>query len=192
MAHDYSQLWSQTTDRAADTRTILQWGPEGVEVTGRAEKRLHIMLLSDVLSSLRPRSVLEVGSGNGLVSMSLALMHPEIRFAGIELTSAGVKAAQTLQASADLPAEFGELIATAPQDPSAHKRVEFRTGNAASLPFEAASFDLALTSLALEQMSAVVEAALREIGARGNATCPASRAFSRLQYEPGAEVFLQG
>ena len=167
VSHDYSLTWAGEllpgTPEVESARYFMRWNAAGIEVRGWAEKRVHLLLFSRLLDALRPATVLEVGSGNGAVLMMLATGHPEIRFTGIELTQAGVDAAQRLQVAASLPAGLLSFLPYAAADPQAFRRVDFRQGNAAKLPFADTSFDLLLTSLALEQMNQVKREALSEI-----------------------------
>jgi ubiquinone/menaquinone biosynthesis C-methylase UbiE len=167
VTHDYSGVWSQDQMPGApgieNSRYFLRWGEQGFEVRGWAEKRIHLLLFSNILRSILPSTVLEVGSGNGLILMMLALGHPSVRFTGIELTDAGVQAARRLQAHTKLPEAILASLPFEVADPDAFRRVEFRQGNAAGLPFPDAGFDLAMTSLALEQMNEVKDSAFREL-----------------------------
>jgi SAM-dependent methyltransferase len=165
--HDYSGVWSQDQVPGApaveNARYFLRWGERGFEVRGWAEKRIHLLLFSSLLESLRPASVLEVGSGNGLVLMMLAVGHPRTRFTGIELTEAGVHAAQRMQSEAALPPAVLASLPFKVADASAFQSVDFRQGNAAQLPYADDSFEIAMTSLALEQMNEVKRQAFREL-----------------------------
>jgi ubiquinone/menaquinone biosynthesis C-methylase UbiE len=165
--HDYSGVWSQEQVPGApaveNARYFLRWGERGLEVRGWAEKRIHLLLFSSILESLRPASVLEVGSGNGLVLMMLAVGHPRIRFTGVELTEAGVQAAQRMQSQAALTPAVLASLPFQVADADAFRAVEFRQGNAAALPYADGSFDVAMTSLALEQMNEVKRQAFREL-----------------------------
>lgn len=162
--HDYSRAWAleQVPGAAAveNARYLMRWGERGLEVRGWAEKRVHLLLLSRILEELRPTTVLEVGSGNGMVLMMLATGHPAIQFTGIELTQSGIQAAQRVQAQPELPPAVLSFLPFATADGGAFRRVEFREGNAAALPWPDDSFDLVLTSLALEQMNQVRREAL--------------------------------
>jgi SAM-dependent methyltransferase len=165
--HDYSRIWAleQMPGAAAveNARYLMRWRNRGLEVRGWAEKRVHLLLFSNLLQSLRPASVLEVGSGSGMVLMMLATGHPGIHFTGIELTETGVQAAQRLQAAGALPQAVLSFVPFPVADEGAYRRVEFRQGNAAALPWSDGSFDVAMTSLALEQMNQVRREALTEL-----------------------------
>jgi len=165
--HDYTRGWS--TDQypgsvaVARSRHLLRWGREHLETSGWGEKRVHLLLFSKVMQQLRPASVLEVGCGNGAMLMMLSIMHPDVRFMGIELTDTGVSAAQKMQALPTLPTTMLDFLPVPARDPLAFKTVCFDRGNAATLPFDTGSFDLVMTSLALEQMDDVKEQVLKEI-----------------------------
>jgi ubiquinone/menaquinone biosynthesis C-methylase UbiE len=106
---------------------------------------------------------LEVGCGNGINLILLAGRFPEIRFAGVELTEAGHRAARALQEQGELPAGMADYAPLPLADPTAFRTIDFRQGNATRLPFEDGAFDLVITVLALEQMERVREQALGEI-----------------------------
>ena len=107
--------------------------------------------------------MLEVGSGNGINLLTLAGAYPDISFTGIELTQAGIDAAQRVQREPALPPGLAAYIALPQKDASAFQRVEFIRGDATAMPFEAGSFDLVMTVLAVEQMERVRHKALGEI-----------------------------
>src|SRR5690606_37798769 len=103
----------------------------------------------------RPHSILEVGSGVGLNLCLLADRFPEIDFAGVELTQAGVEVARELSA---LPTLSPSVVAFSPEPlraAAAHARISWHQGNAAALPFGPGQFDLVFTIQAIEQMQAI-------------------------------------
>jgi ubiquinone/menaquinone biosynthesis C-methylase UbiE len=125
--------------------------------------RVRQLLLIRVIQKLRPRSVLEVGCGNGINLLLLACRFPDIEFAGVELTQAGHQAATSFQRRATLPDALRRYAPEALPDASAFRRVRFIQGNAAALPFPDASVDLVYTTVALEQMERIRHRALGEI-----------------------------
>ncbi|MEQ9643315.1 MAG: class I SAM-dependent methyltransferase [Alphaproteobacteria bacterium] len=161
----YENLWSQDDLRSDQDQKLspILWGERRMMVRPRALKRLYLRLVLGLLRDRRPGTVLEVGCGNGRNLFALAAMYPDPRYTGIELSEAGVAAARGFQAEPTV----GEAIARhAPAplaDPAAHRKITFMQGNAAALPFEDASFDVAVTILALEQMEAVRDQALAEL-----------------------------
>ena len=130
---------------------------------GFGEKRVHLLVLQNALAALAPSRVLEVGSGNGFMSMMLSAAFPKVEFTGVELTAEGVAAASELQREERLPSALAAFAPYALVDVLAFKRVTFQQGDASALPFPDKSFDVVFTSLALEQMNRVLAAALCEI-----------------------------
>jgi SAM-dependent methyltransferase len=148
--------------------------------TDTGATRVRQLLLVRIVERLRPRSVLEVGCGNGINLLLLSCRFPQIAFSGLELTEAGHHAAVAFQ---DMPALPGPMQAFAPEplrDASAFRNIRFVHGNAADMPFEDGAFDLVYTTLALEQMEQVRAAALGEIAR----VC----ARNTLMIEPFADV----
>jgi ubiquinone/menaquinone biosynthesis C-methylase UbiE len=129
----------------------------------RGGKRLRLVFAMRVLDRLQPASVLEIGCGSGLNTFVLAARYPRTTFCGLELAASGVEMARSVQRLAELPLPLQSFSPRAPVDLTAHRRIEFRQGSAAELPFEANAFDLVLTSTALEQMEGIRDRALREI-----------------------------
>jgi ubiquinone/menaquinone biosynthesis C-methylase UbiE len=126
-------------------------------------KRVHLLFLMRAIARLKPRTVLEVGSGNGLNLFILAARFPEIHFMGLELTAGGVVAANRVRAMAELPEILVTFAPEPPIDLKPFDRIVIVQGNAAALPFVDASFDLVITALALEQMEPIRHQALAEI-----------------------------
>ena len=129
--------------------------------------RWRQLLLIKAIERVRPRTVVEIGCGNGINLLLLACRFPHIAFTGIEqftaqgqprrpstlpadgpcrrpcrphLRAVGCRAAEPI---ADLRRASGVSASSAPQ------------GSATDLPFEDGAFDLAITVLALEQMEQI-------------------------------------
>jgi SAM-dependent methyltransferase len=143
--------------------TPWQWGARTMFASDVGATRFRQLLLIRLIERVQPRSVLEIGCGNGINLILLAGRFPAIRFAGVELTAAGHEAARGLQARGALPPGMGGFAPLPLADPSAFQRIDFRRGNAVRLPFEDGAFDLVYTVLALEQMEVVRAQALAEI-----------------------------
>jgi ubiquinone/menaquinone biosynthesis C-methylase UbiE len=160
------------------------WGKRRLFARVRVGARLRQYLLVKVLESIKPRRVLEVGSGNGINLLLLSGRFPEVEFHGIELTEHGVAAARSVQAEPSFP---GNLRAFSPfpiKDEEAYKRVTFHQGTAAKLPFADGEFDLVYTCAAVEQMNRIRDDALSEI-----ARVSSGHAFF---YEPFHDVNQSG
>ncbi|GJL52426.1 MAG: hypothetical protein NPIRA01_36530 [Nitrospirales bacterium] len=140
-----------------------QWENGYLFIRSGALSRIHLALMADVIEELKPRTILEVGSGNGLNLFTLASRFPEIEFTGVELTDNGVAQAQAAQQSRPLPHTLVEFFPWPMKDEQALRQLTFRQGDACALPFEDSSFDLVFTRLALEQMETIRDKALREI-----------------------------
>ena len=142
---------------------LFEWRSTGYEAHYPTTPALHNYLVSRSLAATQPETVLEVGCGSGLQLFTLASRHPDIRFFGGELTEAGVREAHKLQAIDELPPELVEFGFDPVLDPQAHKRIEFRQASAAELPYEANSIDVVYTTIALEQMEEIRDAALTNL-----------------------------
>ncbi|MBM3585698.1 MAG: class I SAM-dependent methyltransferase, partial [Alphaproteobacteria bacterium] len=110
----------------------------------------------------------------------------EVSFAGIELTATGVAQAHAVVGAATLPARLADYCPAPVADPTAHRRIDIRRGNALDLPFEAGAFDLVFTRQALEQMDMIRRALARPDRAGGQVPCAAGRTLRRRQPRPAA------
>jgi len=140
-----------------------EWDGEVVRMKASAGRRARVRALMAAVEMLRPRSVLEVGFGEGLNLMLLAARFPGTRFAGLEFTAGGCAAAAALARSGRLPQELAAFAPLPPADPAAVAGVSVVRGSAERLPFPDGAFDMVFTSLALEQMEAIRPAAMAEI-----------------------------
>lgn len=107
--------------------------------TQRNLKKSNIHL-KDVVERLHPNSILEVGCGNGRHLRFLKQFFPDIKYAGIDLSSTGIEQARKNNGD-----------------------IDFFCCSAESLPFAGNSFDMILTYHALEQMVVILNIAILEI-----------------------------
>jgi SAM-dependent methyltransferase len=169
IAAEYDDAWSRKrlAPYAMDARpadgAAWQYAGEAMFATMAAGARARLLVLMRALALLAPRTVLEVGCGNGVNLLTLACRFPGTRFAGVELTAGGVAVARAAQKEARLPEVLARFAPEPLADPTAHRGVALHLGSAAALPFDAASFDLVYSSLALEQMEQVRAQALAEM-----------------------------
>jgi ubiquinone/menaquinone biosynthesis C-methylase UbiE len=147
----------------AEAGAAWTYGAETMFATASAGARARLLTLMRVIAWLRPRTVLEVGAGNSVNALILACRFPELRVTTVELTEGGVAVARAAQAEAALPMVLQRFSPEPLVDVQAHRRVDVRQGSAAALPLAAGAVDLVYSSLALEQMEEVRDAALREI-----------------------------
>ena len=166
---EYAEAWSRKgfAPYAGDDRsaTVMAWqyGDAAMFATAASGSRARLLVLMRAVAFLRPRSVLEVGCGNGVNLLCLAARFPDVRFAGVELTRGGVDVLRGALREPELPAALATFSPEAPADRRAHRRIAVHRGTAARLPFRDGAFDLVYSSLALEQMEEVREDALSEM-----------------------------
>jgi SAM-dependent methyltransferase len=154
----YAKTWGVDFETWLDTAGAVgpcEWRREGMMARVMGLKRVHQLMLMRVFERVQPRTVLEVGSGNGVNLFVLSARFPESSFAGIELTEAGVAAATAVIAKPELPAALQAFSPEPLVDPTAHTRLDVRQGNARTLPFPDGSFDLVYSVLALELMDQI-------------------------------------
>jgi ubiquinone/menaquinone biosynthesis C-methylase UbiE len=165
----YSTRWSQDgfspfhfpSDKKGGTP--FKFDGRGFRMYNSGYRRARLLYIMRLIEQLRPNSVLEVGFGEGLNLALLSARYPHIKFSGIELTAGGIGAAKGLQGESLLPDFLSRFSPLPLSDSAAHRRVDFRRGSAAEMPWPDGSFDLVFTSLALEQMEGIRHAALSEI-----------------------------
>lgn len=168
---EYSHAWAATEYAIYDIGaagaarvgyTPWEWRGERMFAVDTGATRVRQLVLCRVLDLIKPRSVLEVGCGNGINLLLLACRFPDIAFAGVELTEAGHRAATEFQRQPTLPQAMQEYAPLPLADPTAFRRIRFLRGNAANLPFGDGEFDLVYSVLALEQMEGIRAQALAE------------------------------
>jgi len=100
-------------------------------VAKRLLRRVYRKLAQDV-AKLAPEkaTILDVGTGPGVLLMELAARRPDLRLTGIDLSA--------------------DMVAAATKNLAPHgERVNVRVGDVTTLPFEDRSFDLIVSSLSL-------------------------------------------
>ena len=160
----YASIWSRSVDEhLAGRPAAFEWSRGTYMARSIGRKRVHQLLLIKVLEAIRPRTVLEVGCGNGLNLLQLACHFPEIALAGLELTPAGVDAARELLRDPQLHAGAVSFFPGSVRDAQAGSRVRLQRGDAAQLPYRSGAFEVIYTVLALEQMESIRQQVLTEL-----------------------------
>lgn len=165
---DYAAWATLGFDRYRIGRSDLKvapwcWRGQRMLMDGAAACRIRTLFFAAVLNQIKPRRVLEVGSGHGMNLLSLAGAFPDIDFTGLELTSEGIEQSHRAQADESIQEIIRAYCPVGTVDPTAIQRIRFVQGDASAMPFETDSFDLVITVLAVEQMESIRSAALSEI-----------------------------
>lgn len=148
---------------AHDNYAPWLWGDRRFMASTYGSARFRHLLIAALIEKLQPKSVLEVGCGNGINLLLLANRFPDVKFAGVDLTDSGPRLFAELQAAGSLPDHLVNYAPLPPRDPEGFKRVEIHQGSAAQLQFADGEFDLAMSILALEQMERIRAQALSEM-----------------------------
>jgi SAM-dependent methyltransferase len=160
----YASVWSRSVEEQLEGRpAAFEWSRGAYLARSIARKRVHQLLLLKVLEAIQPRTVLEVGCGNGLNLLQLSSHFPELACAGLELTPEGADAAVALLHGPELPAAVVPFLVGCIRDPHARHRVQVLRGDAAHLPYRRGAFDMIYTVLALEQMESIRDTVLTEL-----------------------------
>ena len=165
----YDAAWArkQLTPYAMEPRPTTgaawEYGDDRMFATSAAGSRARLLVLMKAIELLQPRTVLEVGCGNGINLLTLAGVFPETRFAGVELTEGGYAVAQSVRDEPQLPEVLRRFSPEPIDDLRAHRRITFHRASADELPVPDDGFDLVYSSLALEQMEQIRREALREM-----------------------------
>jgi ubiquinone/menaquinone biosynthesis C-methylase UbiE len=140
-----------------------RWNERKLALDGMAAARLRAPLLAAVIDRLQPKTVLEVGCGNGINLLSLAGHFPTVEFSGVDQSAVSIGGARKLQAADTLPPSLADYIPLQEADALAFKRIDFVEGAPSALPFQDGGFDLVFTVLAVEQLERIRDRALAEI-----------------------------
>ena len=126
-------------------------------------KRPHLERLMHVIALLKPKNILEVGSGIGKNLFAIAGTFPDIHLTGLELSHSGARAAQAIQSLEEMPTDNAIYGAWPHRDSKAFKRINFQLGSAKQIPFTDNSFDLVFSCMAIEQMKLIQDEVFQEI-----------------------------
>jgi SAM-dependent methyltransferase len=168
VSSQYEKIWEIDNKNYVEVRDnrrdVFLVGKRPIYTNGWFIIKSYTELLLNVINQLGAESILEVGSGRGNNLSLLALRRPDIRFYGLELTHAGVKASKDLVEN--LPQKYltvaGFNVITAKQK-EALRTIQFFQASALQMPFPDNSFDSSFTCLVLEQMPHYYVQALQEM-----------------------------
>lgn len=157
----YEEVWRLGGVQQAQVNIIHQ--DKVFKTTTLVEKKIQCWRLAEELSKIQPSTILEIGSGNGLMTISLSRMIPSHKFIGLELTEEGCKQAFGINEQIILPEtsyspETGNLTKKDLRQPN-----RFIQGSAERIPLEDKSIDVCFSVLALEQMNPIFVRVMDEI-----------------------------
>ena len=123
----YEEAWGAQADfskfdLAKREKQLVVWGERQFYASQFGAKRIHLLYIAALIEALRPRAVLEVGSGLGQNAMLLAQRFPDVQFTGVELTAQGARIAAVTRA-APLPEVLQRYAPFPLTDTNAHARV---------------------------------------------------------------------
>ena len=149
----YEDSWEKRHQKLYDmsfyTREVSLDGRPAIQ-SSADDYKLLISEFDSLIKSLNPKRVLEVGSGNGLMILGLAMLNPNIEWVGVELTESGVESSRHLLEKP--PADALRYMTGVDANILKSVNIRFVQGNALSLPFEDSSFDGVFTCTAIEQI----------------------------------------
>ena len=162
--HRYDEKWGRIRlDEELQGSRIgwFEWRDRRMRARTIGHKRVFQLWLAGVIDWLKPQSAAEVGFGWGLQLLALSVQFPHIRFRGVELTNAGVRAAHGFAADSATARLLEGFVPV--RDSAAIERLHLVQGSAEALPLADKSVDMVITVLALEQMERIRDRALREL-----------------------------
>lgn len=171
MQSHYEKIWSEKSlhkefgqgkpvCKTSDNRQVI-FNDECFYSPVRWLTAAQIICLASHIRQTSPTTVLEVGSGSGMLMIALAAIFPEQQFIGLELTEAGIESATRAMQDKSLVTSicdfvFGEDVLHGIVFPIANLSFN-RVDMSQSLPEIKAQF--LFSSLAFEQMESVFDSA---------------------------------
>ena len=155
---EYEKVWAFKKLFSAHRRKVLLRGRPATQSI-LEDRRMLLKEFSEIIASMNPKLVLEAGCGNGAMTLALSILHPEVCFEGLELTDAGVKAANNFL---DNPSEQSEQLRWL-TGVEGKPKAKFTQGNMLNLPYKDNSFDCVFTSMSIEQLPRDFPRAFQEI-----------------------------
>ncbi len=156
VTREYSKRWADKHDEMVEAHPRLEkFDDRLVLVRSIDHRKFLISYINDVVNSIHPKTVLEVGSGNGLNVLALAVVNPKLKkIVGIELTDNGIEFSKLSLANPPIEA----LKYLTGQDEQLIKKrlmeteIDFVKGNILNMQFTNNSFDFAFSCVTIEQI----------------------------------------
>lgn len=158
-SHDeYGEVWGEVSGKPDSQGYKQRIGVQNGKLIffrGIDFRKNSLRRLSRLLSATRPQSVCELGTGNGLNVLVLAVLNPHVpTWTGVELTAEGVASAKAMLARPPVD----DLVFLTEKSPDEITRVlhatsiKFVQGDIGNISLPDNSFDFVFTHLVLEQM----------------------------------------
>jgi len=165
---EYSKSWSQDPSAIIMGKKLRRYGVNGQSAFYRLGefRKLLVSQIHHVIASLRPLTVLELGSGIGQNIICLAILNPDVkRFVGVEMTEKGVATARKMLAEPPM----ADLVYITEQSEKVIRKhlketsIEFVKGNIRKLAFKDNEFDFSFSCQAFEQIPRYYLEGFREV-----------------------------
>lgn len=157
----YEQVWA--AGGIPDAKINILYKNRIYETDAITEKKIQYWQLKEVLSRYSKAKILEVGSGNGMMSLSLMESLPDHQFISLELTRNGCQKARENQKNRGHNQQDYKITREIRRKKHSNDRINFLQGSAANIPLKDKSVDICFTVLALEQMNPIFEKVILEI-----------------------------
>lgn len=164
---EYNDWWKREAEKVYKgeyyTRTVLLNGKPAI-LSRIDDEKISIREFNSLIRSFQPSTVLELGSGNGINIIAMAILNPEIKFVGLELTGGGCEASKQFIENPPIEAlsYITELSETNIRKNLAIAGIQFIQGDMLNLPFEDNSFDCVFSCTAVEQLPRDYKKAFKE------------------------------
>jgi len=162
----YNKSWNKKDNKKwfspKENLTIHYHNQKKVLASSGLTQRIWQNIIIKKIMEIRPKNILEVGSGNGINSFLIASCFKNIKITGIDFSNNGI-------------IKSNELLKTKKFDKNFYQPLKFKFNkkkinnlnfmkmNAKNLKFTNGSFDFIFTILALEQMNGIHLQVIKEI-----------------------------
>ena len=163
---EYTKGWNKTKSVNSDSVPgVYRTDDARIRLWRSIDRKKFILKhIAEIIDGIRPETVLEMGSGNGMNVLALAILCPHVKkWCGIDLTKVGGEIAE--QNKTDPPfEELMFLTGKSREDitEALKNNIRFVQGDMTKMPFGNNSFDCVFTQQAIEQLPESYPDAFRE------------------------------
>ena len=168
VVHDYTLSWTESISENVTGRRLRihkLYGRLGL-YRSIDYRKFFVKHIFHTIASLQPKNILELGSGNGINVLVMAVLYPTAqKIVGVELTEKGV---ETGREALKNPPIKELMYLTEESEETIRRRlkevpIEFIKGDLTKLPFADKSFDFSFSLLVFEQMPGSYPEAFKEV-----------------------------